>query len=158
MRYEHLLGLDFVHGERDCYTMLRSYFSDNHGIELDNFDREDGWWDGDENLYMDNYSSQGFEVIDVHPTDYNVSDVFLIAVRSRVPNHAAIHLGEGYILHHFYNRRSSRELYKGIWRNNTLAVLRHRDLKHIEQEKTEIDFADILSPHMKAKVNRATEA
>lgn len=47
-------------------------------------------------------------------------------VRSKngVPNHAAVYLGDGLMLHHMYGRLSSRDVYGGYWREVTRLVVR----------------------------------
>jgi cell wall-associated NlpC family hydrolase len=46
-------------------------------------------------------------------------------VASPVPNHAAVYLGDGLILHHLQGRLSSRDVYGGYWQKVTTHALRH---------------------------------
>jgi cell wall-associated NlpC family hydrolase len=52
-------------------------------------------------------------------------DCFLMQVASPVPNHAAVYLGDGLILHHLQGRLSSRDVYGGYWQKVTTHVLRY---------------------------------
>jgi cell wall-associated NlpC family hydrolase len=56
-------------------------------------------------------------------------DLILMQIRSRnrVPNHAAIYLGDGMMLHHLHSRLSSRDIYGGYWQEVTRSIWRHRD-------------------------------
>ncbi len=73
---------------------------------------------------MDNFADAGFVVVE--PDDLLVGDVFLMQVNSEVPNHAAIYLGDGLILHHLQGRLSSRDVYGGYWQKITTHTLRHQ--------------------------------
>src|SRR5471030_1459183 len=55
-----LEGRSFVHGIWDCYAIVRDWYRLEHGIDLPNFERSDGWWDRGENLYMIHYADAGF--------------------------------------------------------------------------------------------------
>lgn len=124
-----LIGRQYSHGILDCYQILVDYYDQELKIELPQFAREDGWWERGENLYLDNFEKAGFtKVGDGSHTDIRPGDVLLMQVASPVPNHAAIYLGDELILHHVYGRLSSRDVYGGYWRKNTVAVLRHGGL------------------------------
>lgn len=123
-------GEDFIHGKQDCYTTIRNFYSIAFNIELTNYARPDFWWEAGMNLYNDFFHREGFiSIEDSRPQNLQYGDVILMAIKSPNPCHAAIYVDDGKILHHFYNRKSSIELYKSIWYNTTTAVLRHKDVK-----------------------------
>jgi cell wall-associated NlpC family hydrolase len=125
------VGRRFHHGTLDCFTLIRDYYATEHGIEIPNFAREDNWWNNGQNLYRDNFQRAGFrELTDAE--DVQVGDVFLMTIRSPVENHAAVYIGDGMILHHFWGRLSSRDPYLGYWRENTTVALRHKDLTNAQ--------------------------
>jgi cell wall-associated NlpC family hydrolase len=162
MSYDHLLGLPFTHGSQDCFGLVRRFYADSFGLKLDDFARPDNWWDQGLNLYMDNFSSQGFELIHVHPREIQIGDAFLMAVRSRVPNHAAVYVGDGQILHHVYGRFSATENYAGLWQKVTCAHLRHPAVFSSVEEThtktmTKIDLMNLLPPGMKQLLGDAYE-
>lgn len=170
IKYDHLLGLEFKHGTRDCYELARDFYRDNFQIELEPIARPDKWWDHGLNLYMDLFRSQGFEVIHCLPRDIRVGDGFLMAVyvdgarqtplenKSRVANHCAIHVGQGRILHHVYGRLSDVENYKGVWFNTTVAILRHKDVPAVIDKPTVVNFMTLLPPAKRAKLEAAIGA
>lgn len=129
-----LVGREFFHGILDCYSIIKDWYKRERGIELDNFDRADGWWnDGSSNLYLDNFESQGFFDIGTkrkpsQECDPEVGDVILMQIRSKneVPNHAAVYIGDGMILHHLHGRLSSRDIYGGYFREATRVIVRYR--------------------------------
>jgi len=120
-----LVGREFCHGVLDCYALIRDYYRETLGIDLPQYRREDGWWEKGQNLYLDLYRDCGFELAADAPRRH---DVLLMQVASRVPNHGAIWLGDGCILHHQMGRLSSRDVYGGWYRKIHTHTLRHRSL------------------------------
>jgi len=119
-----LYGRVFSHGVLDCYSFIQSYFSETLGITLPDFDRPDEWWLKGQSLYLDGFASAGFVLVD----DMKQHDVLLMRVASPVPNHAAVHLGDGLIGHHQMGRLSSRDVYGGWYAKITTHTLRHGSL------------------------------
>ena len=119
-----LVGRQFVHGVVDCYSLIRDYYADELRIELPDFDRPNDWWHRGGNLYAENFEKAGFIRVKGEPQRH---DVILMQVLANVPNHGAIYLGNGIILHHVHGRLSSREIYGGYWLTKTWALLRHKN-------------------------------
>ncbi|KWW37899.1 hypothetical protein AU374_01678 [Cupriavidus metallidurans] len=118
-----LVGREFAHGVLDCYALIRDWYRRERGIELLDFERRDNWWNRGDDLYMQHYAEAGFVVVSQdHPEQGG--DVILMQLRSKVPNHAAIYLGDGLMLHHQHGRLSSRDVYGGYWQEITRCVLR----------------------------------
>ncbi|KAF1043067.1 MAG: hypothetical protein GAK35_02387 [Herbaspirillum frisingense] len=120
-----LVGREFFHGVLDCYALIRDWYRQERGIELLDFERRDNWWaDGSgDDLYMTQFRQAGFEVVDI--ADLQVGDCFLMQVRAKVVNHAAVYIGNGQILHHLYGRPSGRDVYGGYWADVTRLVVRY---------------------------------
>ena len=74
-------------------------------------------------MYLDNFMKEGFHPIDISEISYG--DGILMQLESPVPNHAAIYLGDGIVLHHVQGRLSSRDVYGGYYQKVTAKVLRH---------------------------------
>lgn len=122
-----LIGCAFAHGSNDCYGIVRRYYKAALQIELPDFVREDRWWnDGKSNLYVDHYREAGFREVSAAGT-LRVGDVLLMRIASKVPNHAAIYIGEDEILHHLWGQLSCREALPRFQHHIT-HVLRHRTL------------------------------
>jgi len=120
-----LIGRQFAHGVLDCYTLVRDYYARELRIELPDFQRADEWWLKGQNLYLENFERAGFVRVDGPAQPH---DGLLMQVASAVPNHAAVLLPGGLILHHQMGRLSSRDVYGGWYRKCTVAVVRHREL------------------------------
>jgi proteasome lid subunit RPN8/RPN11 len=118
-----LVGREWSHGVLDCYALVRDWFRCECGIHLPNFTRFDDWWKRGENLYLDNFAQVGFGVVE--PDELQTGDCLLMQVASPVPNHAAVYLGDGLILHHLQGRLSSRDVYGGYWQKITTHTLRY---------------------------------
>lgn len=56
--------------------------------------------------------------------------MIVMQVQAAEPNHAAIYLGDGLMLHHLYGRLSERAVYGGYWQERTIFTLRHKDMPH----------------------------
>ena len=93
------------------------------GIDLPDYEREDDWWHNGQNLYLDLLPQNGFERVDAE--DLQEGDVILVCLGSETPNHAAVYIGDQYILHHCPDRLSKRDSYGGFWRNYTHSIWRH---------------------------------
>lgn len=130
--FRKYIGIDFVHGSTDCYGLIRRVYREMFNIELRDYARPDEWWNYPElyDLYMDNFAREGFHLIDTEfVRNWEVGDVILMAIQSVKACHAGIYIGNGKILHHFYGRKSSIENYCRIWKNTTVAVVRHKNLQ-----------------------------
>lgn len=120
-----LVGRQWHHGILDCYSCIRDWYARERGITLPDFDRPDDWWnDGHSSLYLDHFREAGF-VPASEPMQ--VGDVILMEIRSDngVPNHAAVWLGEGRILHHLAGRLSSVDVWGGIYKDYLRLVVRY---------------------------------
>ena len=118
-----LLGREFEHGKTDCLTIVRDAYM-LAGIDLPDYEREDDWWHNGQNLYLDLLPQNGFERVDAE--DLQEGDVILVCLGSETPNHAAVYIGNQYILHHCPERLSKRDTYGGFWRNYTHSIWRHK--------------------------------
>jgi len=116
-----LLGRQFQHGGDDCYGIVRDYFK-RLGVALPDFVREPEWWERGASLYLENYEKAGFSIASDAP---RANDVLLMQIHSPVPNHGAVYLGDGLILHHIDGRLSCIAVYGDFWRKATTHVLRY---------------------------------
>ena len=117
-----LLGREFEHGKTDCLSIVRDAYM-LAGIDLPDYERADDWWHNGQNLYLDLLPKNGFERVDAE--NLQEGDIILVCLGSETPNHAAVYIGNQYILHHCPDRLSKRDLYGGFWRNYTHSIWRH---------------------------------
>ena len=105
-----LIGRPFLHVVYDCYSLIRAYFWQTRGVLLNDYPREDDWWNSGEDLYESNFKKEGFVEVDTSK-GIEPGYCFLMKVHSRVVNHAAIYLGDNKILHHLHGRLSRVDNY-----------------------------------------------
>ena len=117
------VGREFSFGVVDCYSLCRDWYGREFGLKLSDYDRRDKFWLRGENLYLDNFASEGFREIPLEELQYG--DMILMQLESPLPNHAAIYLGDQQILHHVQGRLSSRDIYGGYYWKSTAKALRH---------------------------------
>lgn len=94
----------FRHGVTDCYGLARDWFRVHRKILLKNFVRNDSWWEGDDNLLVDNFRDAGF--VEIPRTELRKGDALLGKVVSEKTNHCGIYLDGHMILHHLPKRPS----------------------------------------------------
>jgi proteasome lid subunit RPN8/RPN11 len=124
---EPLIGRDFLHCVRDCYSLIRDTFRLGSEelkrldvtadwpfdpVVLKDFARDDGWWAGDDDLYSDYFQEAGF--VEIDGKNLKPGDCFMLKIRSNKFNHAGMLIADDLILHHLPNRLSRREP-SGIW-------------------------------------------
>lgn len=117
-----LVGRVFQHGTVDCYSLIRDWYRQERGVVLPDFHRAGEWWLRGESLYLDHFGTAGFVEWAGAP---EVGDVLLMQILSPVPNHGAIYVGDGMVLHHLYGRLSSRDDWCGYLRKHTVKTLRY---------------------------------
>jgi proteasome lid subunit RPN8/RPN11 len=122
-----LVGREFSHGVLDCYQLIVDWYRHEWDVALAHFARADNWWDdGQSDLYTKGFPEAGFVRLPAG-APLEIGDVILMQIRSKngVPNHAAVYLGDGLMLHHLHGRLSSRDIYGGYWLENTRYVVRY---------------------------------
>ncbi|UVL59821.1 C40 family peptidase [Pseudomonas sp. B21-032] len=136
-----LLDREFHHGILDCYALVRDWYAREWSIDLPNFPRRDGWWNEGESLYTRHYEDAGF----YRAADLRKGDLIVMQIAAHggampaAPNHAGVYLGDGLLssapdlhaapgtfLHHRYGKRSTRDVYGGMWAERTVMILRHQ--------------------------------
>ena len=116
-----LVGRRFRHGPTgtdgrgDCYACIRDWYRMERAISLPEVPRDAAWWRDGGDLYREGFGKAGF--VDLgspqdHLRDFAVGDVLLFQIRSDVPNHGGIYIGDGRMIHHPepLDRRRSNEL------------------------------------------------
>lgn len=157
--YDHLLGKPFVQGVNDCYSILRSVLKDNFDIRLSNYARPDDFWIQGMNLYEENFKKEKFiSVTDISLIDIKIMDVMLVAIPdARLPsvvvtNHCAIYVGDGQVIHHPYQRFSTKSPYRGALKNFTVKILRHPDLPDIVEPSAKADIINYILPQKRSMI------
>lgn len=111
----------YLYGIFDCYTIVHDYYSREWGVWMPmNMSRPYGWWDKAKNLYFENKPDWVQESSSIQRYDtiiFNLHD-------ESMPNHAAIYLGNGKMLHHLETRLSCIEDLTTMWKTKIYSVFR----------------------------------
>lgn len=120
-----LVGRSWVLGHADCWSLIRDYYQQEHGITLNDYSVEQEWWvDGKTRLYDDHWYSEGFREFQ---GPMQVGDVIMMQVSAPVTNHAGIYLGDNMMLHHLFGQLSQRYPYSGYFQERTVRVVRRKE-------------------------------
>lgn len=96
---QELIGRGFRHGVSDCYSLIRDYYHDEFQKTIPEIPRNWEWWNNGKDLYQDFLESAGFQKFEVGKNPQK-GDICFFAIKSKVPNHAGIYLGNNLVLHH----------------------------------------------------------
>lgn len=98
------LGLPYIFGINDCYSLVRNYYKTHKNIELMDFPRRWEFWKT-ENLLINNAKEAGFKEISANEVE--VGDVFFCTFHgvSRYPIHMGVLAEKGIMVHHPSNRQ-----------------------------------------------------
>lgn len=147
MKYEHLVGLPFEWGVRDCLAMFRNLYWDNWQIPITDYARPDDWAGRSADLIRMTYAREGFSMISKEAMPRSAlrpGDVACIAVGSSIPNHFAVYIGDNTICHHKTGTLSNTELYRDFWRGYTSFFLRHPDVPDMTPKYPDVDLGELI--------------
>jgi cell wall-associated NlpC family hydrolase len=155
LEYRHLLGRTYDHNERNCYSLVRDFMNDNFGLGMANYAHPVGWMKAELNLFKIYAEIEGFKPTDDHWRDLRPGDLALMSISgSRWADHMGVLLPGNKILHHVINNLSQVNPYRMMWRNTTLAVLRHSKVPDVRLSTTTSDIKDHLLPHVRRALER----
>lgn len=158
LKIDHLVGIPFELGVRDCYALARDFYRDNFDLELTDYARPHDFAEKKLDIFGDLYRQEGFKLLDVHPRDQKIGDGLLLAVGSTFANHCAVYIGDNKILHQVHGRFSEVSFYKGLWRNSSIAVLRHPSVEsRLASDVVKVDLLEHLSPVLRLRLKKALD-
>ncbi len=121
-----LLGRPYISGVYDCYSIIRDYYYEK-GIYLNSYPHNDEWWEyeHEENFIVKNFEKENFIKLDTDEKPKE-GDVFIMKLRSKVPNHCGLYTGGDNIIHHLSNVLSRTDSASRL-AQHTQFILRHKD-------------------------------
>lgn len=121
-----LVGREYVWGVTDCWSLCLDYYKEQ-GIELDDVVRRKNTREFIANPNVEeSWESMKLRLIR-EDEQLQKGDILLIAINDTRPNHVALYLGDGQILHHLGGRLSSRDIYSSYYQKRTTRKLRYYD-------------------------------
>lgn len=156
--YLNLLGLPYVDGKQDCYSVVRNYYWQVWGLEMPNFARPTRFWEApDLDLYR-HYQLVGFQpVLD---GVFQEGDGVLMPVMTPFNSHAGVIVEDNRMLHHLPNQLSAVDDLRPKWINRITVHLRHPSITAASPEREvlhlhEVIDADILrNPKVQEKLEK----
>jgi cell wall-associated NlpC family hydrolase len=152
-------GTPYVVGRDDCYGLVRRWVKDKYGMKLTNYARPFMFEENGLPLLTDHFQREGFLIVNVPFNRLEIGDLLLmrLANKSGHANHIGVYVGNGYMLHHLFNRPSVADPLTSRWTGRVLDVIRHPDITETNQALIEkVDLLTYLPPHMRAKYERLT--
>lgn len=120
-----LVGREWCYGVHDCYAIVRDHFQMELGIELPDFERDPK---SEKNNLLPYIEESGFE----EAQGLQRHDVLVLQINSPdFPNHCAVYLGDGLMVHHLQNDISKIQPYiegRGYYFDRCWGVYRHKSL------------------------------
>lgn len=145
MKWDNLLGRQFLVGVDDCFSMGREFFKQNFDIQIADYARPQNWDSDNLDLISRAFANEGFEKITSwRVEDLRPADVLCLSVSSSAPNHFAIYVGDNQMIHHLAGRLSTEEPYRDFWRSYTSFLLRHPVVPDLRPVYPDQDLGEIL--------------
>ena len=120
-----LVGRTYIAGVQDCFALAKDFYKQKYGIDIPEKERWELWWKDGVNLINEtSWEELGFS--SVSDGTLEEGDIVVMQNGSKYPDHLAVYIGDGKILHHCYQRLSKEDLYIGMWVRNTVYVLRRK--------------------------------
>lgn len=113
----------YVLGVHDCWSLVKDWYKGELGIDLGEFMNERTPYLNGENVFVRNIEAAGF--YEVKDMTIQHGDLMLIQVGPKGPNHGAVWLDSGRILHHVQDRVSKTDPWAGYWVERMTHHLRH---------------------------------
>lgn len=138
------LGIPYLAGRNDCYSVCRNYLRDTYGLNLPNFARPNHFWEDPHLDLYAMYRSWGFEL--VTSQQYQLGDVFLMPLRTVVNSHAAVVVPGNQILHHLPDSLSRVDPIYPRWGHRATAVIRHPHVTmKLREQTTRVQLHEVLN-------------
>lgn len=145
--YKDLLGLPYIQGESDCYSIVATVLERACGVALPNYARPKHFYDPRLDLFAKIYSEDYWEHLpSVDIKDMRAGDVLSMAVHFSSINHVGIYLGNNLFLHQLVDREPREDALTPAWLRRIQMVSRHRD---VEQAVPKFNVIDLMPNYQK---------
>jgi len=109
----------------DCVNLVRDYLKQETGVNIGDLRRDLSTIQLGTDQMKAYCETNGFEIVTGHPLKkYDI--VVMQLGRVELPNHVAVYIGGGQIIHQVIHRASTTDVYGGYWEKHTVAILRNK--------------------------------
>lgn len=130
-----LIGLPYIPGRQDCFSIGRRFFAKHFGLKIRNYARPDRFWEDPALDLYQLYRREGFKM--VADDRIQVGDVLLCSLNTPTATHACIVVADNEVLHHPPGGLSVVERMRPRWTNRAANVIRHPDVTEALKPKTQ---------------------
>lgn len=124
------IGRNFEIGKNDCFSLFRDYYKNELKIEIQNCERNEKWFEKNENLFEEIYNKENFiKFFDIK--ELKINDGIIFKMLKNKASHIAIYLGNMNILHHPRNALSLIEILTEPYIRKIDYFIRHKNLCNI---------------------------
>lgn len=134
-----LIGIPFIWGLNDCYSVVRNYFFVNFNVHLIDYQRDESFGGGKENdakllkrdseLILNNITENNSTIIWTAGTgqfpELKTGDVLLFHSNRILPIHFGIFKGNSRFLHHMQGCLSKIDMLDNHWMDRLTHIIRH---------------------------------
>ena len=126
-KYRPLYDRPYVWHVYDCYSFIKDFYKQEFDIFLNDYVREENFFDKGQELYLDNFEKEGFHEVPLTSIKYGDILLFKLA-NSDVTSHAGVYMDNNIFAHHLNGRRSKKDLLGRFYKDRISKVIRHKDL------------------------------
>ena len=109
-----LYGREYEFGVTDCFEAARDYLASKNISISSRAAFEDDWWEKDLDYFTEDLIKE-WDLVSVPLSDLRENDVLVFNVKSDIPNHCGVYIGNEYFYHHAQQRLSCRESLYPFW-------------------------------------------
>lgn len=160
MQISELLNKPYTDGKQDCYGLALQYYENEYGLTLRNYARPLGFDQADLPLLDENFQREGFQSLGIPAlSSLERGDGLLFNLfRGKYVNHVGIYIGNGYFIHHLYQKVSVCDRLDARWYNRVMRVVRHPDVTFENSRRiSKVSILDLLPPHLQGIFTPTTE-
>lgn len=145
------IGLPYIPEVNDCFQAVRRAF-EPLGIHIRDYAFPSDFWDHNDSMFERLFKREGFYSIDIDNWEPQPYDVLMVAGSMGVsfPTHFGVLIEDNKVYHHYTDRFSAADAFKGIWRR-PLRVIRHESFRNREVEEKRFDVTELMPDHVRAR-------
>ncbi len=120
------LDKDFKIGKYDCLELVKNYYKQELGIEINHYNRAENWFESNPKIIYENFGKEGFREID-NLKNVKKHDILLFGNEKTRIYHVGIYLDNDLIIHHPRNSKSCIEYLNHHYKKDIILITRHKN-------------------------------